>query len=52
MINEYAGTEERTEESVARARFMSSARGEMVRYLAPGDVINLPADRVEVEALE
>ena len=47
----YAGTEERTERSVVRVRYQSLERGELVRYLEPGEVIDLPADRVKVEAL-
>jgi hypothetical protein len=49
---EYAGTEERTEDSVARVTYMSLMRGEIERFLEPGDCINLPADRVEVEVLD
>jgi len=46
------GSKERTDESVARAKFMSRERGTMVRYLKPGDVIDAPADRVAIEALD
>lgn len=55
MVNEesdWPGTEHRTEDSVVKAHFMSLERGELVRYLEPGQAINLPADRVEVTALE
>lgn len=52
MRNQYAGTEERTADSVARVKYHSLERGTLTRYLEPGDEINLPADRVEVEALE
>ena len=48
---QYAGTEERTDRSVARVRYRSLELGELVRYLDRGGVIDLPADRVEVEAL-
>jgi len=46
------GSKERTEESVVRAKYMSRERGTMVRYLEPGDVLDAPADRVALEALE
>lgn len=48
----YAGTETRTENSVARVKYCDVERGEITRYLEPGDLIDLPADRVAVEALE
>jgi len=52
MSNEqYAGTDEPTSESVVRVTYMSLERGELTRYLAPGEEISLPADRVDVEAL-
>lgn len=47
-----SGTEEQTENSVARVKYNDLMRGELVRYLEPGDVIDMPADRVAVEALE
>lgn len=47
----YAGSKDHAEDSVARVRYSSLERGELVRYLSRGDVIELPADRVEVEAL-
>lgn len=48
----YPGTAERTEESVVRVCYSSLERGELERYLRPGESIDLPADRVEVEALD
>lgn len=47
----YPGTPERTPNSVVRVTFNSLERGTLTRYLSPGEVIDLPADRVEVEAL-
>jgi len=46
------GSKERTEESVCRAKVMSRERGTVVRYLEPGDVLDAPADRVAIEALD
>lgn len=51
-LNQYAGTKERTEDSVAKVTYISLQQGELQRYLEPGDQINLPADRVEVEVLQ
>jgi hypothetical protein len=50
--NTIAGSEERTADAVARVTYASLMRGELTLYLEPGDVIDLPADRVTVEALE
>lgn len=49
---QYAGSEVLTEDSVARVTYSSLQRGTITRYLEPGDLIDLPADRVSVEALE
>jgi len=46
------GSKERTDRSVCRAKYMSRERGTMVRYLEPGDVLDAPADRVAIEALD
>jgi len=51
-IDQYPGTEEPTEDSVVRVMFESQAKGVLVCYLSPGELIELPADRVEVEALD
>ena len=48
----YAGTEARTPASVAKVTYKDLQRGTLVRYLEPGDRIDLPADRVEVEVLD
>jgi hypothetical protein len=48
----YAGTEEPTEESVLKVTYKSLERGTLTRYLEPGDSIDLPCDRCEVQALE
>jgi len=50
--NQYAGTEDGTEDSVVKVTYRSLERGRLVRYLEPGETINLPADRVEVEVLD
>jgi hypothetical protein len=49
---QYAGSEVLTEDTVARVTYSSLERGTITRYLEPGDLIDLPADRVSVEALE
>ena len=49
---QYPGTAEQTEESVVYVCYKSLARGTLDRYLEPGDRLDLPADRVEVEVLE
>ena len=50
--NTLDGSEERTPDAVARVTYASLQRGEITRYLEPGDVIDLRADRVSVKALE
>ena len=49
---QYAGHEQETPESVVRVEYRSLERGTFERYLEPGEVVDLPADRVLVEALE
>lgn len=48
----HIGSEERTSESVVRVIYESLERGTLTRYLEPGEIIDLPADRVTVEALD
>ena len=50
--NKIEGQEEQTPESVARVEYKSLQRGTLIRFLEPGDEIDLPADRVNVEALD
>lgn len=49
--NQIEGSEEPTDATVAKVEYMSMARGTLIRYLEPGDRINMPADRVEVTAI-
>ena len=50
--DQYPGTEERNPRSVVRVTYKDLARGTLTRYLRPGEEMDQPADRVEVEALE